>query len=152
MLTCPHYHRDKETGASPANPSAFAAAGETSITRPRTNGPRSEIRTTTLRPLFRLVIFTRDPDGNVRWAAVMAPGFMRSPLALLPSVAVPFAIDRGNARFCQRASCERDTHGQSQCVSFHLHSNHPLHFEELSRLGGQLRRRCGSDRNSCRIH
>jgi hypothetical protein len=34
------------TGARPEKPNARAAAGVTSMTRPRTNGPRSLIRTT----------------------------------------------------------------------------------------------------------
>ena len=41
------------TGARPEKPNARAAAGVTSMTRPRTNGPRSLIRTTTERPLRR---------------------------------------------------------------------------------------------------
>jgi hypothetical protein len=45
------------TGASPENPSA-RAAGVTSIARLRMNGPRSLIRTTTERPLRRLVTCT----------------------------------------------------------------------------------------------
>lgn len=39
------------TGASPDIPSACAAAGVMSITRPRTKGPRSLMRTTTERPV-----------------------------------------------------------------------------------------------------
>ena len=40
-----------DTGARPLTPIARAAAGLKSMTRPRTNGPRSLIRTTTERPL-----------------------------------------------------------------------------------------------------
>src|ERR1035437_7684179 len=58
------------TGVSPENPSARAAAGVTSITLPRINGPRSLIRTTTERPLRRLMICTWVPNGSVRWAPV----------------------------------------------------------------------------------
>ena len=67
------------TGARPEKPSARAAADVTSITRPRTNGPRSLIRTTTERPLRLWVTRTSVPNGRVLWAAVM-------PLA----AAVPF--------------------------------------------------------------
>ena len=52
--------------------------------RPRTNGPRSLIRTTTERPLFRFVTRTLVPNGSVGWAAVSAPGEARSPLAVRP--------------------------------------------------------------------
>src|SRR5262245_62911896 len=64
-------------------PSCLAAASETSSIRPLTNGPRSLMRTTTLRPLFWLVTLTRVPNGRLRCAAVSAPGFMRSPEAVL---------------------------------------------------------------------
>src|SRR5262249_10722506 len=43
------------TGARPENPIARAAAGIRSMMRPRTNGPRSLIRTTIDRPLCLLV-------------------------------------------------------------------------------------------------
>lgn len=46
------------TGAVPPIPIALEAARERSIQRPRTNGPRSLIRTTTLRPLLRFVTVT----------------------------------------------------------------------------------------------
>ena len=42
-----------------------AARRERSIMRPRTKGPRSLIRTTTLRPLLRRVTRTRVPNGSV---------------------------------------------------------------------------------------
>ena len=45
---------------------ARAAAGDRSMTRPRTNGPRSVIRTVTERPLLRLVTRTWLPNGSVR--------------------------------------------------------------------------------------
>jgi hypothetical protein len=41
------------TGASPEKPSALDPAGVKSIIRPRTNGPRSLILTTTLLPLYQ---------------------------------------------------------------------------------------------------
>ena len=40
--------------------------------RPRTKGPRSLIRTSTLRSFFTLVTSTRVPSGSDRWAAVSA--------------------------------------------------------------------------------
>src|SRR6476659_4610277 len=64
-------------------PSCLAAASETSSMRPLTNGPRSLTRTTTLRPLFWLVTLSLVPKGRLRWAAVNAPGFMRSPEAVV---------------------------------------------------------------------
>ena len=63
-------------------PSRLAAPFDRSITRPLMNGPRSLIRTTTLRPLLRLVTFNLVPKGKVRCAAVNADGFMRSPEAV----------------------------------------------------------------------
>src|SRR3954447_22591492 len=64
-------------------PSCLAAASDRSSMRPLTNGPRSLMRTTTLRPLFWLVTLSLVPNGRLRWAAVNAPGFMRSPEAVL---------------------------------------------------------------------
>jgi hypothetical protein len=64
------------TWATPAcrNPSATAASVETSITRPRMNGPRPMIVTTALRPLSRLTTRTCDPIGRLRCAA-NSPGW-----------------------------------------------------------------------------
>ena len=74
-------------------PKARAPAGVTSITRPRTNGPRSLIRTVTPRPLRRLVTRTCVPNASVRCAAVSPVGFARSPLAVLePEYAYTDAI------------------------------------------------------------
>ena len=60
-----------------------AAAGVTSITRPRLNGPRSLMVTITERPFFLLVTRTLVPKGNVRCAAVRAAGLSFLPLAVL---------------------------------------------------------------------
>lgn len=51
--------------------------------RPRMKGPRSLMRTITLRPFRRLVTRTFVPNLKLLWAAVMAFGFMRSPDAVL---------------------------------------------------------------------
>src|SRR5947207_7435325 len=67
----------------PMKPSWVAAPRERSSMRPLTNGPRSLMRTTTLRPLFLLVTLSLVPNGKLRWAAVNAAGFMRSPEAVL---------------------------------------------------------------------
>src|SRR5262249_47978830 len=72
-----------DTGASPLKPSSFAAAGVMSMMRPRTNGPRSLMRTTTVRPLRRFFTSTSVPNGSVRCAAVMRRGLAISPLAVL---------------------------------------------------------------------
>ena len=70
---------------------ARAAPQERSIDRPPMNGPRSLMRTTTLRPLLRLVTRTRVPKGRVRWAAVRAEGLNGSPLAVgLPAKPGPY--------------------------------------------------------------
>src|SRR5438552_8075834 len=50
--------------------------------RPSTTGPLSLIRTTTARPLRRLVTRTNDPRGSVGWAAVRACMSKGSPLAV----------------------------------------------------------------------
>src|SRR6218665_1685197 len=63
-------------------PMFWAAALDRSRTRPRMNGPRSLMRTTTLRPLLRLVTFTLVPNRSERWAAVRSLAFMRSPEAV----------------------------------------------------------------------
>ena len=54
------------TCASPENPRARAAAGVTSMIRPRVKGPRSLIVTITERPLLLLVTRTLVPKGSVR--------------------------------------------------------------------------------------
>ena len=53
------------------------------MTLPRMKGPRSLIRTVTERPLRACLTVTRVPNGSVRWAAVIAFGLARSPLAVL---------------------------------------------------------------------
>src|SRR5690606_4197712 len=63
-------------------PSSWAAAFDRSITLPLMNGPRSLIRTVTDLPLRWLVTTTLVPKGRVRWAAVIAAGFIRSPEAV----------------------------------------------------------------------
>lgn len=50
--------------------------------RPPANGPRSLMRTSTDRPLSRLVTRTQVPNGSVRWAAVIWPMSYTSPLAV----------------------------------------------------------------------
>src|SRR5690606_32318450 len=52
------------------SPILAKAERERSITRPRTNGPRSLMRTTTLLPFRTLVTLTCEPNGSVRCAAV----------------------------------------------------------------------------------
>jgi hypothetical protein len=51
---------------------ARAAAYDKSIARPPTNGPRSLMRTSTARPLVRLVTITRVPCGSDGCAAVIS--------------------------------------------------------------------------------
>src|SRR5437870_6583648 len=63
-------------------PSRWAAAYERSITRRPANGPRSLMRTSTERPLSKLVTRTRVPSGSVRCAAVSAFMSYASPLAV----------------------------------------------------------------------
>jgi hypothetical protein len=71
-----------DTGARPLTPRTRAAPGLRSITRPRTYGPRSLIRTVAERPLRWLMTVTMLPNGRVLCAAVMALGFMCSPVAV----------------------------------------------------------------------
>ena len=68
----------------PAIPSARAAPVDRSMQRPFTKGPRSLTRTVTLRPLECEVTVTSEPNDLVRWAAVIALGFIRSPEAVRP--------------------------------------------------------------------
>src|SRR5262245_57279628 len=63
--------------------SISAACEETSITRPRTKGPRSLMVTSTERPLSRFVTLTDVPKGRVRCAAVKLPAWNLDPLAVL---------------------------------------------------------------------
>ncbi len=61
------------------------------MTRPRTNGPRSLMRTTTERPFARFVTRARVPSGSERCAAVKPSASNRSPLAVrLPSRLAPY--------------------------------------------------------------
>src|SRR5215470_7377492 len=70
IVTCPVLY----------NPMARAAAGDRSMSLPRTHGPRSLMRTVT-HPLWQTRIWV--PNGSLRWAAVIAAQFSRSPLAVL---------------------------------------------------------------------
>ena len=70
IVTCPVLY----------NPMARAAAGDRSMSLPRTHGPRSLMRTVT-HPLWQTRIWV--PIGSLRWAAVIAAQFSRSPLAVL---------------------------------------------------------------------
>ena len=82
------YSRSTVTEARPEKPSVRAAAGVTSMMRPRTKGPRSLTVTTTERPLLRLVTLAFDPNGKDRDAAVNAPGFNLAPLAVRDPLSV----------------------------------------------------------------
>ena len=55
-----------DTFSRPAIPSARAALVDKSMQRPFTKGPRSLIRTVTLRPLFWDVTVTWEPKDFVR--------------------------------------------------------------------------------------
>ncbi len=70
------------TRATPlwSRPICCAACCERSMPRPRTYGPRSLIRTTTERPLLKLVTRTCEPIGRVRDAAVRLLRLKISPL------------------------------------------------------------------------
>src|SRR5690349_4130085 len=70
IVTCPVLY----------NPMARAAAGDRSMSLPRTHGPRSLMRTVT-HLLWQTRIWV--PNGSLRWAAVFAAQFSRSPLAVL---------------------------------------------------------------------
>ena len=73
------------TGTRPEKRSSCAAAGERSMIRPLLNGPRSLIRTMTVRPFCKLVTRTIVPKGSERCAAVSLLGKNNSPLAVFPS-------------------------------------------------------------------
>ena len=64
-------------------PMSWAAARDRSSTRPRMNGPRSLMRTTTVLPLCLLVTRSFVPKARERWAAVSVEAFIRSPEAVL---------------------------------------------------------------------
>ena len=80
----PYQVRSMQTLAWPEEmkPSCCAAPRDRSRKRPRTNGPRSLMRTTTARPFLGLVTRTLVPNGRLRCAAVSADGFIRSPDAV----------------------------------------------------------------------
>ena len=64
-------------------PMAAKAALERSRQRPPMYGPRSLMRTVTDSPFDRFVTRTLLPIGRVLWAAVIADGLKRSPLAVI---------------------------------------------------------------------
>jgi hypothetical protein len=76
------FHKPADIVTRPVlyNPMARAAAGDRSMSLPRTHGPRSLMRTVT-HPLWQTRIWV--PNGSLRWAAVIAAQFSRSPLAVL---------------------------------------------------------------------
>jgi hypothetical protein len=103
-----------DTGARPSTPRTRAAPGLRSITRPRTYGPRSLIRTVAERPLRWLTTVTMLPNGRVLCAAVMA-------LGLLTSRGDATVVDRRDSRQCRsevgfRSPCER--HGLTAKVGW----------------------------------
>jgi len=67
----PFYSTETRTTPDRIIPNARAALIETSITRPRTNGPRSLIRQRMEWPARETV--TMLPNGRVRWAQVISP-------------------------------------------------------------------------------
>src|SRR5690606_37343380 len=89
-------------------PSSCAAAFDRSITLPLMHGPRPLIGTVTVLPLRWLVTFAREPKGRVRWAAVIAAGFMRSPEAVLEvsayQEALPHWAKAGPAQSARKAA------------------------------------------------
>ena len=83
------------TRVNPASrkPSCFAAAHETSITRPRIPGPRSLIFNTVDARFLRLVTRTVVPKGSFRWAAVSLSLSNISPLAVgFPWRSAPYQL------------------------------------------------------------
>jgi hypothetical protein len=99
------------TWVSPENPRTRAAAGDRSIIRPRTKGPRSLMVTTTECPLLLFVTVTFVPIGRVRCAAVRASRFNSWPLG---SATALNGVDRGNAdliRKCTRKIVRRELTG-----------------------------------------
>src|SRR3954470_127972 len=75
------------TPPRPPRAMARAAPVDRSSTRPRTNGPRSLMVTTTLRPPW--VTLSLVPKGRLRWAAVMAFWLKRAPEAVLLPDSLP---------------------------------------------------------------
>ncbi len=84
------------TLASPWMPSLFAAPTERSMIRPRTNGPRSVIVTTTLLPLLPITR-TLLPNGSERCAAVSSRSRNGRPLAVLEPFWFLSRLVRGDA-------------------------------------------------------
>src|SRR6516165_7255094 len=72
QLPPPHDRQPRSLGVHRRAGERRHLAGDTSITRPRTKGPRSLMVTITERPLLLFVTFTLVPNGSVRWAAVNA--------------------------------------------------------------------------------
>src|SRR6185503_10970022 len=65
-----------------SSPISRAVAGDRSMIRPFTYGPRSWIVTSALWPVSRFVTFAVVPSGSVLLAALAALGFMRVPSAI----------------------------------------------------------------------
>jgi len=64
----------------PVSPICSAAPCDRSSERPRTNGPRSLIRTTTDLPVSGFLTLTCEPSGSILDAAVIPSGLKLSPL------------------------------------------------------------------------
>jgi hypothetical protein len=89
--------------------SRLAAARVTSMIRPRTNGPRSLMRTTTHRPFVTFSTFTLVPNGNERCAAVSAVGSQFSPDAVRLVSAYQEAWPNSADAGCAKAKAQRAT-------------------------------------------
>jgi hypothetical protein len=87
---------DNDTVVTPPIPKTRAAAGLRSITRPRTKGPRSLIRTTAERPLPGLTTVTLVPKGMGRRHCAR--------VHVLSGRSVLAAVHRGDARIIERAA------------------------------------------------
>ena len=97
-----------DTGARPLTPIARAAAGLKSMTRPRTKGPRSLIRTITARPVRLLTTVTLVAE----WQGAMG-GSHGARIHALPTRGTAAAVNRGNAR-----SAERPAHSARSTDAF----------------------------------
>ena len=124
------------TGARPEKPSARAAAGVTSMTRPRMNGPRSLMRTTTDFPLCLLVTRTSVPNGSVRCAAVM-----RCAQGLFAVGGAAAGINRGDAGL--RAAGLRQSRAEENecCSQSKIDRAFVSHYDSDALLLGRVRAR-----------
>jgi|SRR5579862_346694 len=110
------------------------------MSRPATNGPRSLILTTALRPDRGLISLTIDPKGKLGWAAVDAVMSYSSPLAVARpwkvgpyQLAAPYQTLMGGTGWVALATKGASREG-AMAENTNIHAREPMSTASLFRI------------------